>query len=124
MAAPAQQTGCLRGEIPDEFTRDRAKTCKFKQQFKVYRSLNDNHEVMQTPYYCTMQALSLIKGPLIDDWKDDQIDALVEKVSRTANPIGRDQELLWDEFVAAFDSAFMDSTIQQKAHAAIQQIRM
>jgi hypothetical protein len=71
-----------------------------------------------------MQALSLIKGPLIDDWKDDQIDALVEKVSRTANPIGRDQELLWDEFVAAFDSAFTDSTLQQKAHAAIQQIRM
>ena len=124
MAAPAPQTGRLRGEIPDTFAGDRAKTRKFKQQFKIYRGLNDNHEVMQTPYYRTMQALSLIKGPLVDDWKDDQIDELVEKVSRAANPIGRDEDRLWDEFVTAFDSAFTDSTQKQKAHAAIQQIKM
>jgi hypothetical protein len=48
----------------------------------------------------------------------------MEKVSRAANPIGRDEDRLWDEFVAAFDSAFTDSTLKQKAHAAIQQIKM
>jgi hypothetical protein len=85
--APAPQTGRLRGQQPDDFTRDRALMRKFKQQFKVYWNLNDNHEVMQVPYYRVMQALSLIKGPLVDDWKDDQIDSLIEKTSRAANPI-------------------------------------
>jgi hypothetical protein len=46
MAAPAPQMGCLRGEPPDNFTGDHAKTCRFKQLFKVYQNLNDNHEVM------------------------------------------------------------------------------
>jgi hypothetical protein len=79
--APAPQTGHLQGQQPDDLTGDRALMRKFKQQFKVYWNLNDNHEVMQVPYYHIMQALSLIKGPLVDDWKDDQIDSLIEKTS-------------------------------------------
>jgi hypothetical protein len=70
---PAAQTGRLRGEAPDIFHGDRSKSETFKQQFKVYQGINDNHEVMQNPYYRTMQALSLIKGPLVNDWVDDQI---------------------------------------------------
>jgi hypothetical protein len=84
---PAAQTGRLRGEAPDIFHGDRSKSETFKQQFKVYQGINDNHEVMQNPYYRTMQALSLIKGPLVNDWVDDQIIDLMEKVSRQQNPI-------------------------------------
>jgi hypothetical protein len=76
---PAAQTGRLRGEAPDIFHGDRSKSETFKQQFKVYQGINDNHEVMQNPYYRTMQALSLIKGPLVNDWVDDQITDLMEK---------------------------------------------
>jgi len=122
--APAPQTGRLRGQQPDDFTRDRALTRKFKQQFKVYWNLNDNYEVMQVPYYRVMQALSLIKGPLVDDWKDDQIDSLIEKTSRAAYPIGKDNPVLWNEFQTAFDTAFSDTTAKQKAHAAIQTLEM
>jgi hypothetical protein len=122
--APAPQTGRLRGQQPDDFTGDCALTRKFKQQFKVYWNLNDNHKVMQVPYYHVMQALSLIKGPLVDDWKDDQIDSLIEKTSRAANPIGKDNPVLWNEFQTAFDTAFSDTTAKQKAHAAIQMLEM
>jgi hypothetical protein len=79
---------------------------------------------MRNPYYCVMQALSLIKGPFVDDWKDEQIDTLIEITSRTVNPIGRDQEVLWTDFLTAFDSAFADTTLKQKAHNAIQKIGM
>jgi hypothetical protein len=121
---PAAQTGRLRGEAPDIFHGDRSKSETFKQQFKVYQGINDNHEVMQNPYYCTMQALSLIKGPLVNDWVDDQITDLMEKVSRQQNPIPRTEPALWTDFMAAFNAAFTDTTKRQKAQTAIQQLRM
>jgi hypothetical protein len=121
---PAAQTGRLRGEAPDIFHGDRSKSETFKQQFKVYQGINDNHEVMQNPYYRTMQALSLIKGPLVNDWVDDQITDLMEKVSRQQNPIPRTEPALWTDFMAAFNAAFTDTTKRQKAQTAIQQLRM
>ena len=62
------QTGWLWGEPPDFFTRDRIKSETFKWQFRMYKGLNANHEIMQSPYLCTMLALTFIKGPLVEDW--------------------------------------------------------
>jgi hypothetical protein len=121
---PAAQTGRLRGEAPDIFHGDRSKSETFKQQFKVYQGLNDNHEVMQNPYYCTMQALSLIKGPLVNNWVDDQITNLMEKVTRQPNPIPCTKPTLWTNFMTAFNAAFTNTTKRQKAQTAIQQLRM
>jgi hypothetical protein len=59
-------------------------------QFNAYMYMNENHEVMQTPYLRTLFALTLIKGPLVDDWSQDQIEDLRNKVTRANNPIGRD----------------------------------
>ena len=50
--------------------------------------MNPDHEVMATPYYRVMQHLSLIKGRLVNDWKEDQIASLIEKTTRQQNPIG------------------------------------
>ena len=47
--------------------------------------MNDNHEIMMTPYYHVMQALSLIKGPAVDDWVGDRMRDLVDKVTRANN---------------------------------------
>jgi hypothetical protein len=69
-----------------------------------------------------MLALSLIKGPLVDDWTNDQIDQLEEKVTHIVNPIGKDQEVLWDKFTAKLDSHFADTTRKQKAYAALQDL--
>jgi hypothetical protein len=82
MAQPAgPETGRLRGEVPDTFTGDRKKSELFKVQFKVYKGLNDNHEIMIVPYFRAMQFLSLIRGPLVDDWVSDQVTILMERAS-------------------------------------------
>jgi hypothetical protein len=85
MAQQAQQptvlTTKLRGEPPEVFDGDRTKSKTYKQQFRVYRYMNPNNEIMATPYYCIMQHLSRIRGPLVDDWKDDQIQDLVDKTT-------------------------------------------
>ena len=79
---------------------------------------------MTTPYLRTMYALSLIKGPLVNDWVHDQVTALREKVSRVNNPIGRDEEILWTMFEAEFTNAFTDTAKAQNAHAALEQLTM
>jgi hypothetical protein len=66
-----------------------------------------------------MLILSLIKGSLVDDWTNDQIDQLEEKVTHAVNPIGQDQKVLWNEFVAELDSHFANTTKKQKAYAAL-----
>jgi len=80
-AAPAVNTGRLRDPAPDTFTGDHRSLELFKRQFRMYCRLNANHEVMWSPYLRTMLALTLIKGPLVDDWASDQVQALKEKVT-------------------------------------------
>jgi len=124
MAAPARQTGCLCGIEPEIFTGDRKKVDVWKQQFQTYWVLNDNHEVMATPYYRAVLALSLIRGSLVDDWVSDQINILQNRLTRTVNPVTRDKDKHWNEFIATFDAVFSDSTKAQQAHVALQQLTM
>ena len=90
----------------------------------MYRRLNANHEVMQSPYLRAMLALTLIKGPLVDDWASNQVQALEEKVTRTIAPISQDQEVLWTDFVTVFDSNYTDITKKQQALSALYQLCM
>lgn len=118
------QTGKLRGVEPTIFTGNRKLAQVFKQQFDMYRYMNDNHEIMTIPYYRTMQALSLIKGPMVDDWVNDQVLILSNKVNRAANPIARADEVLWTEFNTDFDSAFSDTTKKQSAQGDIAKLKI
>jgi hypothetical protein len=118
-AATNIETGRLRNDPSDLFCGDHSKLDQFKKEFKLWRELNVNHETIRSPYLHTMLILSLIKGPLVDDWTNDQIDQLEEKVTRIVNPISQDEEVLWDEFVAELDSHFADTTRKQKAYAAL-----
>jgi hypothetical protein len=119
MAQQAQQptvlTTKLRGEPPEVFDRDRTKSETYRQQFCVYRYMNPNNEIMATPYYCIMQHLSQIRGPLVDNWKDDQIQDLVDKTTQAQNPVAYGDEDLWMDYMTAFDAAFTDTTRQQTA---------
>jgi hypothetical protein len=90
----------------------------------MYKGLNAKHEVMRTPYLRTMMALTLIKGPLVDDWATDQVQELEDKVNDPTNPIGMDQEILWTEFKNAFDSNYSDLTKKQQAISALYHLRM
>jgi len=123
-AAPAINTGRLWDPAPNMFTGDHQSLELFKQQFRMYHRLNANHEVMQSPYLWTMLALTLIKGLLVDNWASNQVQALEEKVIQTINLISQDQEVLWTNFVTAFNSNYTDITKKQQALGVLYQLCM
>jgi hypothetical protein len=86
--------------------------------------MNPNNEIMRTPYYRVMQHLSLIKGEKVNNWKEDQIQALVNKTTRTQNPMLYEDEALWTEYQAAFDAAYTDTARRQTAQSEIKHLRM
>jgi hypothetical protein len=92
---PAILTGKLRGEPPEVFDGDQTKSEAYKQQFRVYRYINPNHKIMATLYYQVMQHLAWIRGPLVNDWKDDQIQDLIDKTTQAQNPVICGDENLW-----------------------------
>jgi len=78
-AAPQQvATDKLHGITPNNFNGDRRKSQQFLREFNLLRELNKNHEIMVVPYYHTMYALSLMRGPNVDDWVNDQVLKLKE----------------------------------------------
>jgi hypothetical protein len=79
--APAPLTGPLSGREPAVFTRDRLKSDTFMREFNMYKAMNDNHITMVNPYKCVVLALSLMRGPAIEDWVDTQLKELDKKVT-------------------------------------------
>jgi hypothetical protein len=77
--------------------------------------MNPNYKIMHTLYYCVMQHLALIKGPLVNDWKNNQIQDLIDKTTRAQNPVAYSDEDLWMDYMAVFDAAFTNTTRQQMA---------
>jgi len=97
-AAPVATTDKLRGTPPDVFKGDRRHSELFLHQFNLYWGLNKTHEVMQVPYFHMMYVLSLMRGPNIDDWVNDQVLLLRELTTRAQNPINRNDLQLWNDF--------------------------
>ena len=69
VAAPT--TDKLRGIPPEIFKGDRRHSELFLHQFNLYWGLNETHEIMQVLYFHMIYALSLMRGPNIDDWAND-----------------------------------------------------
>ena len=94
-AAPAvATTDKLRGTPPEIFKGDRRHSELFLHQFNLFWGLNKTYEIMQVPYFHTMYALSLMRGPNIDDWDNDQVLLLRELTTRAQNPIDRNDQQL------------------------------
>jgi len=72
VVAPVITTDKLRGSPLDTFKGNRRHSELFLHQFNLYWGLNETHEVMLVPYFHVMYALSLMRGPNIDDWVNDQ----------------------------------------------------
>jgi len=80
---------------------------------------------MTNPWRRTFTALSYIRGPLVDDWVQLQVDALRLKTTRAAPPpLQRTDEALWIEWKTDFDAAFTDTTKQQTAYRELQELHM
>jgi len=79
---------------------------------------------MSSPYLCTMYFLSLIKGPLINNWVNDQVTDLRDKVICTVNPIAQTEDVLWNDIQDAFIAAYADTARAQNAYTKLQHLKM
>jgi hypothetical protein len=48
--------------------------------FKIYKIMNPLADVMKQLYMRVAMALSLIRGPKVDNWVDEQLKELEQKV--------------------------------------------
>jgi Retrotransposon gag protein len=90
------------------------------RDFKIYKIMNPLADVMKQPYARIATALSLIRGPKVDDWVDEQLKDLEQKV-RT---IPRSDEMLWTEFEAAFMDTFTDTMKKEDAYQKLKHLKM
>ena len=114
----------LRGTPPAMYDGDRKKSKEFKRDFNLYAVMNDQHELITSPYKKVVLALSFMRGPNINDWKADQLKLLIEKTTRAANPIPNTDPVLWTEFETAFNTAFTNTTEKQTAHSDLLKLKM
>jgi Retrotransposon gag protein len=75
---------------------------------------------MKQPYAHVATALSLIQGPKVDDWVDEQLNDLELKI-RT---MPRSDETLWMEFEMAFTNIFTNTTKKEDAYQKLKHLRM
>jgi Zinc knuckle len=124
MAAAAQVPTHLVGNTLDIFNGDRTMAEDFKLQFQLHQALNNTNRIMAKPYYRTLYALSLIKGPLVKDWVKEQVSALIEKTTHAVDWVGMDEDRLWNEYATTFDAAFTDTTKKQQVFNTFQHLHM
>ena len=122
---PAVTPGGLRGVPPATFTGVRANAKTFASEFRRYRMNNRNHAIMTVPFDRVLTALSYIRGPLVNDWVDAQELHLMNRIDTTkTNPVPETDEVLWDEFEAAFGNAWADTSEKQNAHEQLRKLTM
>jgi Retrotransposon gag protein/Zinc knuckle len=119
MALPPKPVS-LQGTAPTIFAGDRSLSDTFMRDFKIYKIMNPLANIMKQPYAHVATALSLIRGPKVDDWVDEQLKELEQKV-RT---ISRSDETLWTEFEAAFATAFTDIAKKEDAYQKLKHLKM
>ncbi len=49
--------------------------------FQIYQGMNPNADIITNPYQQTMTFLSYIRGPLVNDWVQEQAQWLVNQVA-------------------------------------------
>ena len=86
--------------------------------------MNEQNDLIRSPYQRVTLALSFIVGPKVDDWNMAQLWALKDKVTRAHQPLQRTNEALWTEFEVDFQSAFTDTTKEQDAYNKLMALRM
>jgi Retrotransposon gag protein len=119
MALPPKPVS-LQGTAPTIFTGERSLSETFMRDFKIYKIMNPLADVMKQPYAHVATALSLIRGPKVDDWVDEQLKELEQKVHMTP----RSDEMLWTDFEAAFTSAFTDTAKKEDAYQKLKHLKM
>jgi hypothetical protein len=115
----------LKGTAPAVFTGDRSRSESFWNEFRRYRLLNRNNESISIPFFRVLTALSYIKGPIVEDWVNAQDEELERRTDNTRpGSVRESDEILWQEFEAAFKGAWTDTTKVQSAYSQLMNLKM
>jgi hypothetical protein len=101
------------------FDGDHSKADKFLREFKAYLRANSAVAGFNSPFHMITMALTLIKGPLVDNWAKDMGEWL-----DTLNMPADNILALWDEFKVEFRSQYQDFQRAQKAKNKLEGFKM
>ena len=82
----------MRGVPPTIFDGTRSHADDFWGQFRWFKMVNRTHDAMKVPFDHVLTALTYMRGPLINDWVDQQEKKLAARTDATchdAQPIVR-----------------------------------
>ena len=117
--------GGMRGVPPIIFDGTRSHADDFWGQLRRFKMVNRNHEAMKVPYDRVLTALTYMRGPLINDWVDQQEKKLAKRIdTSTTNWVTETNEILWTEFETAFLAAWTDTSKKQTAFDQLMRLTM
>ena len=107
----------MRGVPPTIFDGTQSKADDFWGQFRRFKLVNRTHEAMKVPFDRVLTALTYMRGPLINDWVDQQEKTLAARTDTTKrNHVHEDDEVLWSNFETAFLNVWTDTSKKQNAY--------
>ena len=119
--AATSSNGGLKGTPPPMFNGDREKSHKFIVDFRIYRFANRNNDTMSNPATCITTALTYMGGPLVDPWKEQQMEELQRCITRgTADT----DERYWTIFKQVFKDTFYNVNIKVEAYQKLKNLKM
>lgn len=80
---------------------------------------------MKLPFDRVLTALTYMRGPLINDWVDQQEKKLAQQIDTSQTDwVCEDNEMLWSEFETAFLVAWTDMSKKQNAYDQLMHLTM
>ena len=119
--AAASTNGGLKGTPPPMFDGDRDKSHKFLVDFHIYKFTNRNNDVMSNPATRVTTALTYMGGPLVDPWKEQQMEELQRCITRGAADTN---ERHWTTFEQAFKDTFYNVNVKAEAYQKLENLKM
>ena len=117
--------GGMRGVSPMIFDGMRSHADDFWGQFHRFKMVNRSHDAMKVLFDRVLTALIYMRGPLINDWVDQQEKKLATRTDTTkCNHVQESDEVLWSEFETAFLSAWTDTSKKQNAYDQLMRLTM
>ncbi len=118
--APLNRNSLL-GSPPKPFDGNRDIAKEFMCSYKRWWRLNDEKPAFKIPYKRVVLCISYIHGKKVEDWADDQQEAMDRKLTHRYTQL---DEELWEDFAKSFQDTFTDIAAGVKAENELQTLRM
>ncbi len=106
------------GTLPQIFEGEREKADSFMNELLGYLLLNANVAGFESPIRQVALALTLIKGPRVDQWVQNMTTWL-----RGLDPVNDNVPRVWDYFTETFEQQFSDLTRTQRSRQQLEKLR-